>query len=213
MLEFLKSDVGKVALGGIIAVSGQLAVTLIAWLKEARFAARAKRKEAEYLAMRLVLLFDGLVSGCYNAVHDPLREDEEGVSESTAPNPTLKLPEEGDYKVLPRHLMYEILSMPNRIDGIEEGLASAWEFSFGPDYEEFFQYRREHFSELGLKALDVIDALCRLYRIPPPERPEYYAPRTSFQDEIASVKKYQAEMEERNRAMTAGLFASGSSNP
>jgi hypothetical protein len=89
MLEFMNSDVGKVALGGAIAVGGQLAVTLIAWIKEARFAAGKKRKEDEYLAMRLVLTFGGLVNDCHNAVHDPLREDEEGISESTVPDPTL----------------------------------------------------------------------------------------------------------------------------
>jgi hypothetical protein len=83
MFDFLKSDIGKVALGGAIAVAGQLAVTLIAWLKEAHFAARKKRKDAEYLALRLVLVFDGVVNACYSAVHDPLREDQEGISENT----------------------------------------------------------------------------------------------------------------------------------
>lgn len=39
MLEFWQSDVGRVALGGAIAVTGQLTATLVAWLKEARFAA------------------------------------------------------------------------------------------------------------------------------------------------------------------------------
>jgi hypothetical protein len=46
MLEFLKSDVGKVALGGVIAVVGQLTATLVAWFKEARFAAVKKRKRS-----------------------------------------------------------------------------------------------------------------------------------------------------------------------
>ena len=188
MWEFLKSDIGKVSLGGLIAVSGQLAVTLIAWGKEVWFDRNKKRKEAEYLAMRLVLLFDELVGDCYNVVHDPLTQDQEGCSESTVGDPTLSLPVEGDYKALPRHLMYEVLSVPNKLDSIKEGMASAWEFSSGPpDYDEFFEYRREHWSRLGLKALDIIDALCLQYKIPPPERPSFYTPRRSFQNEIVAI--------------------------
>lgn len=202
MLDFFKSDVGKVALGGLIAVGGQLAVTLIAWVKEVWFDKSKKRKEAEYLAMRLVLLFDELIGDCYNAVHDPLVEDREGISESTVPDPSLTLPE-GDYKALPRHLMYEVISMPNKLDGIKEGMASAWEFSGPPDYDEFFEYRREHSSRLGLKALDLIDALCRQYKIPQPERPDFYAPRQSFQDELAGIEQDKKKRGEENNRLVA----------
>lgn len=197
MIEFFKTDAGKVALGGLIALGGQLAVPVIAWIKEAWFAASKDRKEAEYLAMRLVLIFDGLVNDCYNAVHDP---DQEGVSQSTVANPELTLPE-GDYKALPRQLMYEVLSMPNHLDSIKEGLASAWEYSGPPDFDEFYEYRREHWSRLGLKALAVIDTLCQTYKIPRPERPEFYTPWQSFQDELASISKDQQERGNRNREM------------
>ncbi|MHC2283174.1 hypothetical protein ACVME8_009817 [Bradyrhizobium diazoefficiens] len=134
MLEFWQSDVGRVALGGAIAVTGQLTATLVAWLKEARFAASKERKDAEYLAIRLVLVLDGLVVACYNAVHDPLMEDEEGITENTVPDPTLTLPADGDYRALPRHLMYEVLSMPNRLEGIKGGLAATADISGPPDY-------------------------------------------------------------------------------
>lgn len=39
MLNFFTTDVGKVALGGAIAVSGQIAVTLLGWAKDSWFAA------------------------------------------------------------------------------------------------------------------------------------------------------------------------------
>jgi hypothetical protein len=205
MLEFFKSDVGKVALGGLIAVGGQLAVTLIAWAKEVWFDKSKKRKEAEYLAMRLVLLFDELTTDCYNAVHDPLAQDQEGCSEATVGDPTISLPD-GDYKALPRHLMYEVMSMPNRLESIKEGMASAWEFSGGPpDYDEFFEYRREHWSRFGLRALTLIDALCSAYKIPQPERPNFYTPRQSFLDELVAIEESQKERSEQNRRMTAGL--------
>jgi hypothetical protein len=37
-----------------------------------------KRRDAEYLAMPLVLVFDDLAGACYNAVHDPLIHNQEG---------------------------------------------------------------------------------------------------------------------------------------
>jgi hypothetical protein len=203
MWDFFKSDVGKVALGGLIAVGGQLAVTLIAWGKEVWFDRSKKRKEAEYLAMRLVLVFDELTNDCYNTVHDPLMADREGCSESTVADPTLTLPSNGDYKALPRHLMFEIMSMPNRLDSIMEGLSSAWDFSGPPDFTEFFEYRREHWSKLGLKSLDLIDALCRQYKIPVPERPEYYSPRQSFENELAEIIEDQKKRSEENDRMVA----------
>jgi hypothetical protein len=179
--------------------------TLVAWLKEARFAAAKKRKDAEYLAMRLVLVLDTLVGACYNAVHDPLSEDSEGVTESTVADPTLTLPADGDYKALPRRLMYELLSMPNKLDGIKEGLSATADFSFPPDYSEYYEYREEHWSKLGLKALDLIDALCWQYKIPLPERPAHYTPRESFQEVVSKIEKAQQERNERNTALFAKL--------
>jgi hypothetical protein len=121
MWDFFGSDVGKVALGGLIAFAGQLVASLLGWAKEARFAASRKHKDAEYLAMRLVLVFDDLTAACYNAVHDPLIEDVEGISSSTVKDPKLSLPTDGDYKALPPRLMFDIMSMPNRLRASWEG--------------------------------------------------------------------------------------------
>ncbi|AMA55722.1 hypothetical protein [Bradyrhizobium sp. CCGE-LA001] len=207
MLEFLKSDIGKVALGGAIAVAGQLTATLIGWLKEARLAATKKRKDAEYLAMRLVLVLDTLVGACYNAVHDPLTEDNQGILENTVLDPTLTLPLDGDYKALPRSLMYELLSMPNKLDGINEGLSATANISGPPDHQEYYEYREEHWSKLGLKALGLIDALCHQYKIPPPERPPHYTPRESFREVVAKIQEAKRERNERNNATIAKLSA------
>jgi hypothetical protein len=197
MWDFFGSDVGKVALGGLIAFAGQLVASLLGWAKEARFAASKRRKDAEYLAMRLVLVFDDLTGACYNAVHDPLIEDVEGISSSTVDDPKLSLPTDGDYKALPPRLMFDIMSMPNRLEGIMGGLASVADISGPPDFQEYFEYRREQWSRLGLKALELIDALCRRYKIPLPERPQHYTPRQSFLDELAETER---DTQKRNEA-------------
>jgi hypothetical protein len=38
---------------------------------------------------------------------------------------SLSLPTDGDYMALPRRLMFQIMLMPSKLDGIGEGLASA----------------------------------------------------------------------------------------
>jgi hypothetical protein len=196
LLEFFKTDVGKVALGGAIAVTGQLAASFIGWAKEARFDAKKRKKEAEYLAMRLVLVFDELTADCYNAVHDPLTIDGQGCHEATVGDPTLKLPSDGDYKALAPRLMFQIMSMPRKLDGIKEGMASAWEFSGLPERDEFFAYRREHWSRLGLQALELIDALCHTYKIPAPDRPKYYTPRESFEEGLVKIEQDKKKRQE-----------------
>jgi hypothetical protein len=119
------------------------------------------------------IVFDKLINDCYDAVHDPLRQDMSGCDEATVADPTLSLPTGGDYKALPRQLMFRILSMPSHLDAIKKGLSNARHFSGRPEYEEFFEYRREHWSGLGLQALDVVDALCREYNIPVSDRPRW----------------------------------------
>jgi len=202
------TDVGKgVALGGVIAVGGQLIAAAIGWGKEYWFDAGKRRREAEYLAMRLVLVFDELTNDCYSVVHDPLREDQGGCNEATVPDPSLSLPSDGDYKAFPPHLMFEIMSMPNKLDGIKKGLSSG-DFSGPPYFETFFEYRREHWSRLGLKALDLIDALCHRYKIPPPDRPKYYTPRASFLNELVEIKQNEQRRDEATSKMIASMYAS-----
>jgi hypothetical protein len=208
MSEFWNSDAGKYVVGGLIGLAGAVITTLLAWGKEYWFYASKRRSEAEYLAMRLVLVFDEFINDCYNAVHDPLTQDQEGCSESTVPDPTLSLPTDGDYKALPRHLMFKALSMPSKVAGVKEGAASAWEISGPPDYEELFEYRREHWSKLGLEALELIDALCREFKVPPPDRPEYYEPRQSFLREIAKVHEEERKRQEASSRMMESFLAS-----
>jgi hypothetical protein len=105
--------------------------------------------------------------------------------------------------------MFDIMSMPNRLEGIREGLASVADISGPPDYDEVFEYRREYMSKLRLKALELIDALCRRYEIPLPERPEHYTPRQSFLDELAKIEQVQQKRDEA----TSQMYASIERNP
>ncbi|OPB33552.1 hypothetical protein [Pseudomonas fluorescens] len=188
MWEFFASDVGKVALGGLIATTGSLILFALGWVKESRLSSKKQEIEAQHLGIRLVLVLDKLVADCYNAVHDPLFTDDQGCTRSAVPNPEFALPEGGDYRALPTQLMYDIMSMPNRLNAIKEGMESVGDQSSPPDYEEYYQYREENLSKLGLKAIGQIESLCKTYKIPPPERPKYYAPK---EDLISKLERME----------------------
>ena len=189
MWDFFATDVGKVALGGVIATTGSLIVFGLGWLKESQLSGKKQKIEAQHLGIRLVLVLDKLVADCYNAVNDPLGTDEQGYTHSMVPNPKYALPEGGDYRALPTQLMYDIMSMPNRLHAIEEGMDSVWEQSSPPEYEEYYRYRDETLSKLGLRAIEQIESLCKKYKIPPPERPSFYNPKEGLLARLERIEE------------------------
>jgi hypothetical protein len=202
MWDFFATDVGKVAVGGFIATIGSLIVFGLGWLKESQLSWKKQKIEAQHLGIRLVLVLDKLVADCYNAVNDPLFTDEQGYTHSMVPNPDFALPEGGDYRALPTQQMYDIMSMPNRLNAIKEGMDSVGEQSSPPDYEEYYRYRDENLSKLGLRAIGQIESLCKKYKIPPPERPKYYDPK---EDLLARLERI--EEIDRMRAQASVAFA------
>ena len=199
MLDFIASDVGKVVAGALIAFTGQIVVAVIAWAKEASTKKAVQRKEAEFLAFQLVVALERMVGEAYNAIHDPLIYLDEGEANPTVANPKLNLPHGGDYKTLPAQLMYRVLSFPNRIIGMAEGMSAVAEHSGPPNYEEVFLYRREECAKLGLDGLAIIDDLCRKYAIPAPTRPKHYDPKEAFERDLKKVQEENNKLAEQRR--------------
>ena len=202
---FINTDVGKVVLGGSLVFAAQFVVSLVVWFKEWSFLDSKKKSEAAYLAMRLVLVFDELTASCYRVVHDPLGVDEGGFTESTVADPTLSLPTDGDYKAFPSELMFRIMWMPNRLQDIKAGLSAVGEDYSPPDFAEYFEYREENFAKLGLRAIELVDDLCRRYQIPQPDRPDHYSPKESLLEELVRIKHTKTERDARNREMIEGF--------
>lgn len=184
MLSFLETDAGKVALGGVIAFSSQIVVFLLGWVKEHLKTRSEESKEARFLAIRVVIALDEVVTACYGVVTDPTEMTSMGETISTVNIPELKLPHDGDYRSFPAMLMYEVVSMPSRLAAIREGASSAWDYSSRPEHEEYFLYREVEISKFGLSALDQIDKLCAEYEIPVVAKAEHYNPRKIFEKKL-----------------------------
>lgn len=199
MSEFFASDVVKVALGGLIAMGAQLLVFSLGWIKEHRVSSKKRDLDAQYLSIQVVLALDKLVTDCLKAVHDPTyMNPTDGYTYSSVPNPEFALPNEGDYRALPTQLMYNVMFMPNRVAAIKEGLDSVWDESSPPDHDEYFSFRGEALSKLGLRAIELVESLCNKYKIPLPEWPKYYDPKQGFLTELARIED---NMKQRGQAM------------
>ncbi|UVM06813.1 hypothetical protein [Pseudomonas laurylsulfatiphila] len=208
MWEFLASDVGKVALGGLIAIAGQIMVFVLGWAKESRVSEKKRELEAQHLGIRLVLVLEKLVGDCYSAVNDQTYTDEQGFTRNAVPNPQFSLPQEGDYRALPAELMYDVMSMPSRLDSVMEGMSSCHEYASPPDFEEYYSYRIESLSKLGLNAMALIESLCDKYKIPPPERAGYYEPEQAFRRYLAKTAEVD-QMRAEQQAETHLTITSG----
>ena len=186
-MGFFQSDIGKVVLGGIVTISAQIFLSLFTWFKESRSAKNKKRKEAEFLAINLVIVLDDFVGECFNSINDPMLQDAQGYWHTTVKYPTISLPE-GEYITLPSNLMFEIISIPKRLRDVIENLKILREESYPPDYPEYHAYRREYFSRVGLQALNQIHALNKHYQIPEIRNDDQYNPKEFFMHFINKAK-------------------------
>lgn len=178
-MNLFQSDAVKILIGGLLPIITQLIIFFCTWLKESRTAEKIKKKEAELLAINLVIVLDDFVGECFNSINDPMQQDAQGLWDTTVKYPSITLPT-GEYTSLPSGLMFEIISIPKRLRDILESLKLVSEESYPPDYPEYHAYRREHFSRIGLQALNQIDALNKHYRIPDIRSDDQYNPKACF---------------------------------
>jgi hypothetical protein len=56
-----------------------------------------------------------------------------------------------NWKVLPQAWMYEILSLPSRVEELQRHIAETWEFDEPPEYTGFFWARQHGYAVSGLE--------------------------------------------------------------
>lgn len=122
---------------------------------------------ARYLAIRVVTALDSFVTDTFGYVLDDGMPDVDGRRHPESSNPSLTLPNDVDWKAIEPNLMYQIMALPNEIAFALEVVAFYADEGFGNDDDDHFKHRKELFSKIGLKALDLGDVLRRDYQIPP----------------------------------------------
>ncbi|MEM5510916.1 hypothetical protein WNY98_18760 [Pseudoalteromonas sp. AS71] len=156
-----------------------------------------RKKEYEYLSIRVVCELDRFVYGCIDVINDNGtvcgQYDKNGYAIAQVEPPSFdpyKL--DVEWKSLPHKLMYEILNFPNKIENANEIISAAFEYDDLPTYDKGFDARHFHYTELGIQALELASKLRILAGLPPSEASVYCNP-----SEILPKKKI--ELEERKK--------------
>jgi hypothetical protein len=219
LTQFFESTQGMMMVGAIAGAFGVVIGLLLAfmpiWAKTIRAERRKQDRDARYLAMRTVLALDDFVGGCYSAAHDnpEFNPVDPGDFIFHTDDPVLVLPKDADWTILKPELIDDILWMPNRARNVMDALESL-DVS-PPDFDNYFEHRQEGFARLGLRALDLIDKLCAVYGLMPPERPAYYHPREGLQAKVAQMTALWGRRRQAQRNLPAEpsnitpLFGSG----
>ncbi len=141
---------------------------LLSTFKDWWFQKVKKKKEVEYLSVRVSFLLERFVEGCIDIVSDDGRWDNDGIRHTVTTLPEFE-PQliEVDWKSLPLDLMYRLLDFPNDIFDAKNNIDAVVEHQASPpDYDEAFEERQFNYALLGIKAIEYASELRRLGGLP-----------------------------------------------
>ena len=184
-----------IVVGLISAGSGLLGVvigTALPWIREAL----NSRRQARYLAIRVVCVLDGFLDRCTQVVGDDgLSEGQtnaDGYHEPQVSLPnSLSMPSDVNWKSIDHGLMYEILALPSRVESENRAISIVGEHSFPPDFIEYFEERQYRYACLGLDVADLTRKLRSTYGMP--------AKNDIAWDPVEYLKNEKCNIEERRR--------------
>jgi hypothetical protein len=146
---------------------------------------------------------DRFVYRCVDVAHDDGTSygqyDKDGCARIQITPPEFKPSDlDVDWRSLPSNLMYKILNLPNKIETANEAISSTFDHVAGPPhYEEGFEARQLHYSELGLHAMDLAARLREYAKLPAFKTPENWNPGEMLNNKKRQIIEIQ---EERYRA-------------
>lgn len=154
----------------IFGLIGVLLGSSISWFQSYLTNKRAANKNARYLAIRVVCILDKYLEDCTDVVKDDglsyglLNKDGERQAQVKALGAPI-FPDDVDWKSIDHELMYKILSLPAEVESAGRLIDATLNFSGPPDYEEWFDERKFHYSGFGLTAYHLSNELCTKYKI------------------------------------------------
>jgi hypothetical protein len=194
--DFAKDDFGKT----VLTIAGTLLVTsfgvLLGAFKDIFTDHWKRRRLTKYNAMLLATTLDQLISDCLDVIFDPQCEDQQGISQATAPTPKIEWPAQLEWSLIPTELMYRCLLIPASIKRANESTSFVYNVIAGPpDYSEYFEERDDCYSQIGLAAVHILNRLNESYGVERQER-LHRDPQQVF----TSTLKRIAESREEQRA-------------
>lgn len=189
-------------------ITGVLLGNFFVAIKEWAVTRKKDARDGAYLAILVVSHLDRFANGCLHvALDDGTDQGQPAGGNGEFHKPTVSAPEfspldiKVEWKVLPKDLMYEILQIPDKRDGIENRLAGILEFDYDPpDFPDYFWARRRDYAELGLHASAVAKKL-RKHAGMPIKKPRLgeWNRDTAMQEVIDLIDAKRAEKDKRDK--------------
>ena len=149
----------------IFGLIGVVLGSVLTGIKEWWFKRLTRKKESEYLAIRIVCMLERYVNGCEMVIGDDGlnygQRDRNGCRVIQVSTPKFE-PEsvEVEWKSLPADLMYEVLNFSIEIEVANIIVNTAFEYvASPPDYEEGFKTRQYQYAQLRTRASNLASKL------------------------------------------------------
>lgn len=124
-------------------------------------------KELLFIATELVFHLERFAELCVKVATDTGYEDSSGITRFSVRPEVLSLTDiSGDWRVLPRQLMYRIRELPVLQNSADRAVSAAEEHDDPPDYDETFYARRYQYTWLGLKTIILARRVRKLVGLP-----------------------------------------------
>ncbi|MBS0027249.1 hypothetical protein ACTJJ0_12350 [Chitinophaga sp. 22321] len=154
----------------IIGLVGVVIGSGISWFQSSWSNRRETKKNARYLAIRLVCIFDKYLDDCTDVVKDDGlsygQRTPDGCLKAQVQTPVPPAyPDDIDWKSIDHELMYRILSFPAEVEDGNRMIKAAAEIADPPDFEEWFEERKFYYCQFGLTAYKLSDDLCKKFGI------------------------------------------------
>lgn len=156
----------------VIGLFGVVLGFFLNFFKDIFTARQTRNREAEYLAIRMICIFESFMDSCAAVVGDDGlyygQTDEDGYHRVQVKTPDLDVElKDVNWKSFSPQLMYEILYFPSLVKEANSFISSTFEFAASPpEFSEGFEERQYQYSTLGLRAAEITQKLRKQYNIP-----------------------------------------------
>lgn len=169
-----------------------------------------RKKEYEYLSIRVVCELDRFIYGCINVINDDGTScgqyDENGCAKIQVKTPYFDpYSLDVEWKSLPHKLMYETLNFPNKIENANEIISATFEYDDPPTYARGFEARHFHYTELGVQALELARKFRNLAGLPPLESSEHCDPSDILPKKKVELEEHKKLKEQYHREIVENL--------
>ena len=185
-----------------IGVAGVVVGAIMVWIKEWASAWRNRKRDAQYLAIRIVCILDEYADGCIEVAQDHgelLTEEtgEEGSLPSAGtPSPPL-FPNDVNWKSIDHQLAYRVLTLPGKV-AITERAIDFFISEVQPSDDEILEQRRFQYAQLGLEAVAIAEQLRKGFNLPEKEDVSWN-PDGTLQNIIKKIEDARSARHNRGR--------------